>query len=432
MDASPLVSAWNAIINNFLPVFTEPTAQLFIRLVTGWILCTGRHTVTGILPFADAEGHRAHDAYHRFFPKASWSTSELWRLLTLLLVKLFYRRGIIYTDLDDTLFHRSGRKVEAAGWWRDAVRSTGKKVVHAWGLNLVVLTLRVYPPWGGEPLGLPINMRLHRKKDKSSLIDLAEQMLCEVAGWLPERWFRNHSDGFYPSLIGRKVPRTHVVSRMRRDGAIYELPRRKKKSQRGPQPKKGPRLPTPQQMARQVRSFKLIKTNERGKEKKRLVYVRKVIWYDVSHDPVLLVISRDPQGKEKDDFFVTTDLSLEAGEVVEGFSGRWSIEDTFRNTKQFVGGQQLQTWKDKGPERAAALSLWLYSIVWAWYLEHCYRKKILPRRPWYWFKVHPSFQDAMAYLRRALWQERIKRMFGKRAAHSEITDFLINALASAA
>lgn len=43
-------------------------------------------------------------------------------------------------------------------------------------------------------------------------------------------------------------------------------------------------------------------------------------------------------------------------------------EDTFRNTKQLLGGEQPQTWKAQGPERAAALSFWTYSAVWLWYL----------------------------------------------------------------
>jgi len=58
--------------------------------------------------------------------------------------------------------------------------------VFAHGLNLVVLTLRVPPPWGGEPLGLPINMRLYRKGGPS-LLDLGQAMIEEVAGWLPDR-----------------------------------------------------------------------------------------------------------------------------------------------------------------------------------------------------------------------------------------------------
>jgi hypothetical protein len=34
--------------------------------------------------------------------------------------------------LDDTLFHHSGKKVNGAGYWRDAVRSTKSKTICAW------------------------------------------------------------------------------------------------------------------------------------------------------------------------------------------------------------------------------------------------------------------------------------------------------------
>jgi len=431
MNTIITISTWTDIIQHFLPIFTNPTAEIFARLVTGWVLCTAKRTICGILPFADPDGQKAHDAYHRFFPDASWVTSELWRLLTILLVKIFYPTAVIPTDLDDTLFHRSGRKVNGAGWWRDAVRSTGTKVVHAWGLNLVILTLRVKPPWDGEPLGLPINMRLHRK-DGPTLTNLAQEMLTEAASWLPQRRFINHSDGFYASLAGREMPNTHIISRMRRDAKIYDLPAKKRKKQRGRPRKRGKRLPCPQQLAQLVRSWKLVETLERGKTKKRLVYCRKVIWYKVSERPVLLVISRDPKDKEKDDFFFTTDLELSAAEVVGGFAGRWSIEDTIKNTKQFLGGQQPQTFKGKGPERAAALSLWLYSAVWLWFLQQRNAGKLMVALPWYPTKAHPSFQDALARLRRTLWRQRIKSMFEKSIVHDKNFEFLIEALASAA
>ncbi len=431
MYTTTITSAWDTVIQYFFPVFTVPTAEIFLKLVTGWILCTAKHTITGILPFADPNRQKAHDAYHRFFPDSAWAMNELWRLLTILLVRIFYPTGVIITDLDDTLFHRSGRKVNGAGWWRDAVRSTGTKIVHARGLNIVVLTLRTNPPWGGEPLGLPINMRLHRK-DGPTLIELAEQMLTEVALWLGKRRFLNHSDGFYASLAGKNIPNTHIISRMRRDANIYDLLGKKRKKQRGRPRKKGKQLPAPEQMAKRIGNWKLVKTCERGKDKKRLVYVRKVIWYRVSHKPMLLVISRDPKGKEKDDFFFTTDTNLTAAKVIGGFAGRWSIEDTFKNTKQFIGGQEPQTWKGKGPERAAALSLWLYSVVWLWYLRQKTKQRYFFVQPWYPCKTAPSFADALNCLRRVLWRDRIKCMFGKTSVHDKNFEFLIEALASAA
>ena len=424
-------STWETIIQYFFPIFTAPTTEIFLNLITGWVLCTAKHTITGILPFADPVGQKAHDAYHRFFPDASWAMSDLWRLLTILLVKIFYPTGVIPTDSDDTLFHRSGRKVNGAGWWRDAVRSTGTKTVHAWSLNLVVLTLRINPPWGGEPLGLPINMRLHRKNGLS-LIELAKEMLIEVASWLPQRRFINHSDGFYASLAGCDIPNTHIISRMRRDANIYDLLPKKRRKRRGRPRKKGKKLSSPQNLAKRIHNWQLIETCERGKSRKRLVYVRKVVWYRVSQKPVLLVISRDPTGKEKDDFFFTTDTTLTAAEVIGGFAGRWSIEDTFKNTKQLIGGQQPQTWKRKGPERAAALSLWLYSVIWLWYLQQKSKRRYFFVRPWYPGKSAPSFADALSCLRRVLWQDRIKCMFGKRFVHNKNFEFLIEALAAAA
>jgi hypothetical protein len=414
-----ITSAWEKIIQQFFPVFTAPTAQVFLSLVTGWVLCTAKHTVTGILPFADPEATRAHDAYHRFFPDAAWAMSELWRLLTVVLVRMFYPTGTIPTDLDDTLFHRSGRKVNGAGWWQDAVRSTATNVVHAWGLNLVVLTLRINPPWGGEPLGLPINMRLHRKNGQT-LIKLAKQMLAEVAIWLPQRRFLNHADGFYASLAGGNTLNTRVISRMRRDADIYDLPPKRRQKRRGRPRKRGNPLPAPQQMTKSIGNWRLIETLERGKVRKRLVYARKVIWYRVSQEPVLLVISRDPKGKEKDDFFFTTDLSLTPAEVIGGFADRWSIEDTFKNTKQFIGGHGPETWKGKGPERAAAVSLWLYSVVWLWYLRQKSRHRYFFVQPWYPGKTAPSFADALSCLRRVLWQDRSKALRVKTRSISEL------------
>ncbi|MBN1941717.1 MAG: transposase [Phycisphaerae bacterium] len=187
------ISAWTLILQQVFPIFTRPGANIFSALLTGWILCTARRTVTAMIPLADPFCCRAHDAYHRFFPDAKFSLAELWKILARLLIAMFTPKGVIPLALDDTLFHRSGRKVNGAGYWRDAVRSTKTKIVYAWGLNLAVLTLQVQPPWGGEPLGLPINMRLHRKNEKT-LIELAAEMIEEVAAWCPSRKFRVVAD----------------------------------------------------------------------------------------------------------------------------------------------------------------------------------------------------------------------------------------------
>jgi hypothetical protein len=426
-----VISTWTDIIQQFFPIFTAPGTEIFSCLMTGWIMCTARRTITGILPFADPFFQHAHDAYHRFFPDSRCDTSKLWQILTLHLVKLFCPTGVITLALDDTLFHHSGRKINGAGYWRDAVRSTKKSIVYAWGLNLFFLTLQIRPPCGVEPFGFPVNMKLHRK-NADTLIELAMQMVNQLHHWLPERQFRLVADGFYATLAGKQMPQTKLVSRIKCNAKIFALPPKIRKKRPGRPRKKGKRLGNPQKMTSYIHDWQQIEFCQRGKTIKRLVYTRQVIWYWVSHQPILLVISRDPAGKERDDFLFTTDLTMTAVEVLECYNDRWAIEDTFKNTKQFLGGQQPQTYKGQGPERAAALSLCLYSMVWLWYLRQKTRARSFWVQPWYRQKVTPSFVDALCCLRRELWTKRIKYMFGNSAVHDKKFEFLLEALAPAA
>src|SRR3972149_5166015 len=72
--------------------------------------------------------------------------------------------------------------------------------------------VRVEPPWGGEPLGLPINMRLHRKGGPG-LLELTKELMREVAAWFPDRQFHLCADGFFAPLAGASLPRCHLTSR---------------------------------------------------------------------------------------------------------------------------------------------------------------------------------------------------------------------------
>ena len=424
-------SFWHELLAAFTPAFTAPSGLLFVQIATCWVLCPGRRTITRIYGLVAPTERRAHDAYHRFFRAGAWTMSLLWKLLVQRLVGQLYPSGPIRIDIDDTAFHKSGRRVEGAAWWRDAVRSTGQKVVHCFGLNLVVLTLRVDPPWGGEPLGLPVDVRLHRKGG-SSLLELAQLILKDMVDWLPGRDFALCADGFYAPLAGQLPAQLHMTSRMRRDAALYCLPAKKRKRGPGRPRRKGRRLPTPEQLARTPQRWTRLQVNLRGKTATRLVATWDVLWYAVRPDQLVrLVICRDPDGIEPDDFFFTTDPQATAAAVVEQYAGRWSIEDTFKNVKQLLAGHTPQFWKHQGPERTAAFSLWLYSLVWFWYLNHRDSTGWISR-PWYPNKSSPSFADALALLRRDLWRQRIFPTSDMPSLDVENAESLITILAYAA
>jgi hypothetical protein len=322
------VTTFAALLDLVRGGFTAPSFAIFTDLLTGWVLAPGRRTITGMIAVGDPGRRRAHDAYHRLIRDGAWSMTGLWRVMAIHAIGSFAPTGIVALDCDDTLFHKSGRSVEGAGTFRDAVRSTVRKVVYALGLNLVVVTLRVQPRWGGTPIGVPVNARLHKKKDTTTTIEHAEAMIRELADWLPDRRFHLAADGAYATLAGAGLPRTHLTSRIRRDAAIYAKPP-PPTGKRGRPRTRGARLPKPVDLAARTarRHWQKVDVDERGKTVERLVCVRDVLWYTVKkRDLLRLVIVRDPTGIEPDDFFITTDLEATGAQVASRYAGRWSIE----------------------------------------------------------------------------------------------------------
>ncbi|MDQ6617385.1 MAG: transposase [Actinomycetota bacterium] len=428
---TPPGSAWKAILRRCAPAFTSPSFTLFYELLSAWVCATGRRTICGMVAVMDPANRAAHDAYHRFVRAGAWQPSQLWAQMVALAVEHLGPDGPIVCLLDDTLMHRHGPNVNGAGSYRDAVRSTHSRVVFARGLNLVVLAIRVVPPWGGMPIAIPVGIRLHRK-DGPKLPALAAQLMTELADRLPHRRFTLCADGAYACLAGDALPRTTVISRMRRDAALFAPPP-PPTGKRGRPRAKGERLPTPPRLAEAARQWKTLNIDWRGGSETKLVWSRPVLWYGVCpKNMVLLVVVRDPTGREPDDFFFTTDLEMTPALVVSIYADRWAIEVTYRDVKQLAHGQEPQTWKGEGPERAANLAFWLHGAIWLCYLKTTGTTPTFTTQPWYTTKHAPSFADALAELRKAIWRERITPTFSNDKLSPEMTTVLVEALATAA
>ncbi|EQD27499.1 transposase, IS4, partial [mine drainage metagenome] len=170
---------------------------------------------------------------------------------------------------------------------------------------------------------------------------------------------------------------------MRQDAALFDAPP-PRTGKRGRPRKKGKRLPTPPKLAASAKAWQEVALDWRGAKKTRLVWTKDVLWYRVCSEALVrLVVVRDPEGIEHDDYFFTTDLEMAPAEVVEIYAGRWSIEVCYRQVKQDLGGQQPQSWRDKGPERAAGLSFFLYGAIWIWYITVSGERPRFSVTPWY-------------------------------------------------
>jgi len=440
MDAT-LVSGWEALCQLLSPAFTRPTFVTFVHIVTGWVLCRSRPTVTNLICTIGSSllSHVAKHwtAYEKFFYRAAWSLPEVSRLLlTRVVVPLIDRCGVaspvpgkplpIDLNIDDTTCGRCGKHVAWAGYFKDASISNARQTVvhwaHNWVIGCVAMRANRWPTW---VMGLPVLFMLYRKPrdcDKAHPFltrqQIAAQMIRDTRSALPGRFVRVAADGQYAAREVVKAaddPASNLVSRMRSDAAIYQLPPKRKRCKRGRRKKKGKRLPTPRQLAtRRKNGWRTVEALVYGKKVKRKVLPIICLWYHVSKDkPVKLLIVRDPSGEQKDDYLFCTDPNTPDAQIIERFAARWPIEESIHDGKQFGGFEQVQGWCKHTVERQAPFALIVQTLVKAWYL--LYGADATAAQPkgadicgWMRSKNHPSYLDMLATLRRVLWTHRIK------------------------
>ena len=258
------------------------------------------------------------------------------------------------------------------------------------------------------------------------------------AAWKPDATFIFCGDGAYACLAGQGVPNVLVVSRIRRDAAIYAPgPVKRKKHQRGPAPRKGKRIRTPQQCANALpnKAWRLHCLCLYGHVVERQIHTFTAVWDSVRPgQSVTIVCVRDPNGEHDDEFFFSTDLTMSPEEIILYYTGRWSIEVVFRECKQYLGIQDPQARKMDAIARIVPFGLWLNALIKCWFL-------LLPREtqlqsmqndPWYPHKNTISFQDMLTALRTHFWRNLISPRSTSAMKFGLILDFLVKSLAKVA
>lgn len=400
----------------FADCFTAPTFATFQHIVAGWVLCVGRHTVTGVLRASGAVGVKHHSSFHWFFRAAVWDPDRIGLCLLKLVLTVAPKNAVLIMPLDDTLGRHTGKHIRAAAMHHDPLLSTRTKAVFHWGHVWVVLAIVIHVPAWDKTFALPVLARLYRSKKLCEAEDrpffkkteLAAQMIAIVAAAAGERDFCVVGDNAYAnSSIVKPLPENvHFIGRGRLDAALYARPR----PQRIGRPRvKGRRLPSPDARAQSALGWRRIRVCVYGRSVTVRVKVFDALWYKVSGGRMLrFVLVRGWPGHDNDDVLCCTDLTLGAKEIIRRFCLRWSLEVTFQETKGKLGLQDPQNRTERAVERTAPMALWVYTLTVIWYLGLDKRLKSaqLPRFPWY-RKSVPSFSDMLAALRRETWRNRI-------------------------
>ena len=398
--------------------FGETVFPKFVTLLLGALLTTGRRTVSRVVFVVGELADADPSSYHRVLSMRRWSMWSLAQPLAAAILDTFLPRGGVDLVGDETVTEHPGRKVFGKGRHRDAKRSSHSYVAHMWGHKWVVLAILVKLPGVERPWALPVLVALYRnEKDNQAAgrrhktpSDLMRQLLCVLLRWFPARQFVFSGDGGYANHMLTRFARRHdkrltLVSRFYADAALYAAPPRPKKGAKGRPRVKGKKLPRPQDIVQRTKPRKKLTVNWYGGQSRRVEVVTGTgHWYQSGEKLVEVrwVFVQDLTGTHRDEYFFTTDVTLSAKQVIEAFTGRWSIEVTFQEVRAYLGVETTRGWIERTVLRAEPCLFCLYSVVALWYaaLPERDRQKL---EPTWTGKTTVTFSDAITLVRRDLW-----------------------------
>jgi hypothetical protein len=389
-------------------------------LLLGILFATGRRTVSAWLRAAGISGD-FQDYYYFLQPVGHkiWDITQ--RLLPIVLARVPLGSRVLFA-VDDSPTKRYGPCVQGAGIHHNPTPGPADQKFlygHIWvTISLVVR----HTLWG--TIGLPLLAMLYvRAKDIAKIprqfgwtfatkLVLAVQAVTWLAGLLAKAAKRVWvvADGAYakrPFLRPLIAAGIVVVSRLRKDAALWDLPPTAKQGSRrgrGRPRKYGKNRISLAKRAGQKRGWDTVACVLYGK-----LVTKTVKTFLATYPPVggviRVVIVREPHGCE---YFFCTDPQATVGEILEAFADRAAIEQDFHDVKEVWGAGQQQVRNLWTNIAVFHLNLWMYTLVelWSW---HKTPQELRDRSdsPWDDPERRPSHADR----RRALQQACLLREF---------------------
>jgi hypothetical protein len=404
-----LPQSLTTLLAAFTPCFTAPTMRTFQALVVGFLAQPGLRTVTGMLVGAGLAGRRHHDLAHRFFVSARWSADQLGLVLLDLITHTLIPAGApLLLAVDDTLWHRVGRKLHGTAWHHDG-NGPGRHRP-AWGHRWVVVGIIVHLPFLDRAVCLPILARLWipGDPDHTPLI-LARELLDLLVAHVGDRQVHLVGDAAYIGKPLQALPaHVTVTARLRSDAALY-APAPPPTGRPGRPRVKGDRLLELIVLAAMTcYQWRPVQVRCYGKRLDREVLAIGCLWYGAMGRQLVQVILSRPVGA-RDGYqlaLVTTDLAATPAQVIQRYSHRWSEEQAFLDARHLAGVGQARTRTRRSVERLVPFGLCCMSLAIVWYARHGHPAADLAahraRAPWYRTKQTVSVADMLTALRRTL------------------------------
>ena len=415
-----LPTTFISVIAVFAPVFSKPVWQHVNILITGAILVPGRRTVTASLRVMGLSTEPHFQSYHRVLNRAVWSPLTASRLLLRLLVAMFVPWGVVVFGLDDTIERRRGDHISAKGIYRDPVRSSHSHFVKVSGLRWLCCMLLTPMKWAGRAWALPLmtvlcpSERFYEPQGRrhQTLVERAWQIIHVVVRWLPRRDLVFVTDSSYAVLEllhqVSELPRASLITRLRLDAALYDLPPKREPGQLGRPRLKGARRPTMEAVLAAEETPWLKLTIERwyGDAPREVeVATDSAVWYHSGKPPMLLrwVLIRDPNKCFEPQALLSPNLDHTPEQILPWFIRRWTMEVTLEEARAHLGMETQRQWNERAIARTTPALLSLYSIITLTAHQLLQKQSAIVRVTAWYAKIRPTFADAIAVVRRHLW-----------------------------
>lgn len=364
------------LLSSFSGVFTTPTWKHAQTLLIGAIICTGKRTVSAALRVMGLSNEKRFERYHRVLSKAVWSEFQLVKVLIGFLIPLLPENMPIFVAMDETLERRGGRKITVKGSYRDACRSSKGLVIKAFGIKWLCAAVIIKFSWTNRYWALPFmtvmctskKYDLEQGRKHKTSIDRAMQLVAIISSLLNRSWSLLGDGGFACLKLANEciAHGVSLISRLRLDASLFELPEEQPDGKKGRKPLKG----------KKVKNLKSrIKDDELIWEEQRIIWYGRIMktmllatginmWYKSGENPVIIrwVLVKDPQTGRIEAVF-STGTNQSAAAIVESFVLRWNLEVTFEETRAHLGIETQRQWSEKAIKRTTPILMGIFSLI---------------------------------------------------------------------
>src|SRR5262249_51761071 len=240
----------------------------------------------------------------------------------------------------------------------------------------------------------------------------AWQIIRLVTCWVPGREIAFVADSSFAVLElldkVKTLPRTSMITRLRLDAALYDPPPPRTPGTKGRPRLKGKRRPTLEAvLADKGTQWTTVHVAQwYGKGPREVeVTTDTAVWYHTGKPPVAIrwVLIRDPQKRFKPQALLSTNQEHLSEQILSCFVRRWTMEVTFEEARAHLGMETQRQWSERAIARTTPALLSLYSIV-TLTAHLLIEKGLTSVRSTAWYrKTCPTFSDALALVRRQLW-----------------------------